>query len=446
MNKQTSLRRAFFRIVSVPLVICSLLIWSAGMAYIYTEVDEVYDATLAQYAREIDHLTREGVFAANGNVAEDPTAKPQHKYERKIMFRIFQDGRLVARSSFTDGLDDAAMAPGYYDRMIDGKKWRIFVLASHETGRIVEVGNRYAIRYEMIRQLILCLLLPAILFLIAAMYLVWWGAARSLKQLVALSSEVDARDANDMTPIAQPMIPQEVQPLLSALNRLFARVSDSFRREKEFTDNAAHELRTPLAAIKTQAQVIEKSETFTVEGRVGFGNLLDAIDRAANMVDSLLAFSRVQADKSEHVAVDLSALVRSETEDLLRFTSWRGRRVAVDVAPAATVSGSAQGLSILVRNVIVNALKFTPDTGEVKVAVLQDPRGTTLRITDTGPGIPDAMKDKVFNRFVKGQKSPTSGSGLGLALVKSIADMHGAEIVLSDNQPSGLVFKVLFRK
>lgn len=446
MNKQTSLRRAFFRIVSVPLIICSLLIWSAGMAYIYTEVDEVYDATLAQYAREIDHLTRKGVFGASGEVAEDFSARPQHKYERKIMFRIFQDGKLVARSSFTDGLDDAVMAPGYYDRTIEGKRWRIFVLAANESGRIVEVGNRYGIRYEMIRQLILCLLVPAILFLVAAMYLVWWGAARSLKQLVALSGQVDARDVDDMTPIVDTTIPQEVQPLLSALNRLFARVSDGFRREKEFTDNAAHELRTPLAAIKTQAQVIEKSETFTKEGKAGFGNLLDAIDRASNMVDSLLAFSRVQADKAEHLPVDLSALVRREADELLRFTSWQGRRVAMDIAPGAVVSGSAQGLSILVRNIIVNALKFTPDNGEVKAAVLKEPRGTVLRVTDTGPGIPDAMKDKVFDRFFKGQKSLSSGSGLGLAIAKSIAEIHGAEITLSDNRPSGLVFEVLFRK
>lgn len=432
--------------VSVPLVICSLLIWSAGMAYIYTEVDEVYDASLVQYAREIDHLTRQGVFGADGNSEDESHTKPQHKYERKIMFRIFEDGRMVARSSFTDGLENAPLAPGYYDRMIEGKRWRIFVLASNETGRIVEVGNRYGIRYEMIRQLILCLLVPAILFLVAAMYLVWWGAARSLKQLVALSSQVDARDVNDMTPIVDPAIPQEVQPLLSALNRLFTRVSDSFRREKEFTDNAAHELRTPLAAIKTQAQVIEKSETFTADGKAGFGNLLEAIDRAANMVDSLLAFSRIQADKGEHQPVDLSALVKRETDELMRFTSWQGRRIALDIAPATVISGSAQGLSILVRNIIVNALKFTPDHGEVKVAVSQEARGTVLRVIDTGPGIPDAMKDKVFDRFFKVQKSVSSGSGLGLAIVKSIAEMHGAEIVLSDNRPSGLVFEVLFRK
>lgn len=445
MNKQTSLRRAFFRIVSVPLVICSLLIWSAGMAYIYTEVDEVYDATLAQYAREIDHLTKQGIFSVDENLGDDPAAKPQHKYERKIMFRIFENGKMVARSSFIDGLENAPLAPGYYDRKIDGKRWRIFVLASSETGHIVEVGNRYGIRYEMMRQLILCLLVPAILFLVAAMYLVWWGAARSLKQLVAISSQVDTRDVNDMTPIVDATIPQEVQPLLSALNRLFARVSDSFRREKEFTDNAAHELRTPLAAIKTQTQVIEKSETFTVEGQAGFANLLGAIDRAASMVDSLLAFSRVQSDKSEHAPVDLSALVKRETDELMRFTSWQGRRLATDIAPANIVSGSAQGLSILVRNIIVNALKFTPDNGEVKVSLSSGPHGTILRVADTGPGIPDAMKDKVFERFFKGQKSVSSGSGLGLAIVKSIADMHGAEIALSDNQPTGLVFEVRFK-
>lgn len=445
MKTQTSLRSAFFRIVSVPLVVCSLLIWSAGMAYIYTEVDEVYDATLAQYAREIDHLSKQGIFGIDSNIDDDPAAKPQHRYERKIMFRIFQGDKMVARSSFIDGLENQPLAPGYYDRKIDGKRWRIFVLASTETGRIVEVGNRYGIRYEMMRQLIICLLVPAILFLVSAMYLVWWGAARSLKQLVALSSQVDARDVNDMTPIADPAIPQEVQPLLSALNRLFTRVSDSFRREKEFTDNAAHELRTPLAAIKTQAQVIEKSEILTVEGQAGFGNLLEAIDRATSMVDSLLAFSRVQTDKSEYVPVDLSGLVRREADELLRFTSSRGRRMTVDVSPDTVISGSAQGLSILVRNIIVNALKFTPDTGAVKVSLSSDARGAVLRVTDTGPGIPDAMKDKVFERFFKGRKSVSSGSGLGLAIVKSIADMHGAEIKLSDNLPSGLVFEVRFK-
>ncbi len=444
MNKQVSLRAAFFKMVTVPLVACSILICAAALAYVTQEVDELYDATLAQYAREIDNLTQKGVFGA-GDTAGTPEPKAQHSYEKKIMFHIVQDGKIVLRSAFSRSFDEVLSKPGFYDRVIEGKKWRLFVLQSGE-GRTVEVGNRYDIRYEMMRQLVICLVIPAALFLTAALYLVWWGAARSLKQLVALSGQVDARDVNDMTPIVDATIPREVQPLLSALNRLFARVSDGFRREKEFTDNAAHELRTPLAAIKTQAQVIEKSETFTVEGQAGFGNLLNAIDRAASMVDSLLAFSRVQADKGEHLPVDLSALVRREADELLRFTSWQGRRVTLDVAPAAVISGSGQGLSILVRNIIVNALKFTPDNGEVKVAVLREPRGTVLRVTDAGPGIPDAMKDKVFDRFFKGQKSVSSGSGLGLAIVKSIAEMHDAEITLSDNQPSGLVFEVLFRK
>lgn len=445
MNKQPSLRRAFFRMVTVPLVVCSILICAAALAYAAKEVDELYDATLAQYAREIDNLTQQGVFGPENEKMPDAPATPQHAYERKIMFHIVQDGKIVLRSAFSRSFDEILVKPGYYDRMIEGKKWRLLVLQSGQ-GRTVEVGNRYDIRYEMMRKLVICLVIPAALFLTAALYLVWWGAARSLKQLVALSSQVDARDVNDMTPIADPTIPQEVQPLLSALNRLFARVSDSFRREKEFTDNAAHELRTPLAAIKTQTQVIEKSETFTVEGQAGFANLLGAIDRAASMVDSLLAFSRVQTDKSEHAPVDLSALVRRETDELMRFTSWQGRRLTVDVAPAAIVSGSAQGLSILVRNIIVNALKFTPDSGEVKVSLASGPHGTILRVADTGPGIPDAMKDKVFERFFKGQKSVSAGSGLGLAIVKSIAEMHGAEITLSDNQPTGLVFEVLFRK
>ncbi len=441
MSVQPSLRRVFLRVVAVPLLLCSIVIWSAGLLYTYHEVEEVYDATLAQFAREINQLIEQGSFA-EGQTVIAGAAEVHHKYERKIAFRVLRQGREVAHSAFPDP-GESFPGAGYYDRVIAGEKWRFFVLSPRGSDRTIEVAEEYAIRYEMILQLLGSMIVPATLFLAAVLGIVWWGATYSLRRLVALSTQVDARAVDDMTPIDDAAIPREVRPLLNALNRLFARVSEGFRREKEFTDNAAHELRTPLAAIKTQAQVIERSERLSESGRAGLGNLLSAIDRAAAMVDALLAFARVQADRSGMQAVDFSAIVQQELEDLLRYSGWRGRRIERDILPGITLRGSAQGLAILVRNILSNALKFTPESGGVSVALGRGAGGVVLRVSDTGPGIPDPLKDKVFERFFKGSKSQ-SGSGLGLALVKSVADIHGARISLGDNQPSGLRFEVMF--
>lgn len=443
---QPSLQRAFLKLVSLPFVVCCVLFCVAGLQFIYHEVDELYDATLAQYAKEIDRLSERGAFTGITAEADPLPLKLQHKYERKIMFRILQDGKVIAHSYSSAGFDEVLPHTGFYDRTFANDRWRIFAVVNEKTGRAVQVAEKYDIRREISRQLMGSLLIPALLLLLALLAVVWWGAKRSVMQLVSVSSQVDARDVNDMTPISVEGIPREIQPLLSALNRLFARVSEGFRREREFTDNAAHELRTPLAAIKTQAQVLAKSEKLTPAGAAGLANLQEAIDRSTKMVESLLTFSRVQAAKGATEQADLSAIVRQEVDALLRVSSLQGRRLDIDAPAGMAVTGSVEGLSLLVRNIVLNALKFTPETGAVSVQVLPRPDGVLLRVADTGPGISDEAKAKVFDRFYKGSKSDASGSGLGLSIVKWIADMHGAEMTLSDNRPTGLVFDVYFRR
>lgn len=439
--KPPSLRRALLRLIAGPLLVCSLIIWLAGLAYIYHEVDEVYDATLAQFAREIGQLVQKGQPPKLPDTRQNIGG---HSYERKISFRIFEGGKIVARSAYAVNGDAAPAAAGFGDQHIDGEKWRIFVTADKPAGRTVEVAEKYSIRYEMIFQLLGSLVFPAILFLATVVGVVWWGAGRSLARLEQLSAQVDARDVDDMTPITDTSIPREVQPLLAALNRLFARVSESFRREKEFTDNAAHELRTPLAAIKTQAQVLQKAEKMSKAGQEGLDNLINAIDRSSNMVQSLLEFTRLEADQSVMQQVDISALVVQELEELRRFSLWKNRRFDLKVEPGLCIEGVVQGLSVLVRNIIINALKFTPESGVITVTVKRAEGAVVFGVADTGPGIPDDMKQKVFDRFFKGSKSDAKGSGLGLAMVKWIADRHGATIALADNQPAGLVVEVKF--
>lgn len=440
-TKPPSLRRALLRLIAGPLIACSLLIWVAGLLYIYHEVDEVYDATLAQFAREIGQLVQKGQTPAKPS---DDAQKVGHSYERKISFRIFQGGKIAAHSAYAINGDAAPGGPGFRDQDVDGEKWRVFVLADKGAGRTVEVAEKYSIRYEMIFQLLGSLIFPAVLFLATVVAAVWWGAGRSLARLELLSAQVDARDVDDMTAIIDPSIPREVQPLLAALNRLFARVSESFRREKEFTDNAAHELRTPLAAIKTQAQVLQKAEKMSRAGQEGFENLINAIDRSSNMVQSLLEFTRLEADQSGMQPVDLSELVMQEVEELRRFSLWKNRKIDLKIEQGICVQGVVQGLSVLVRNILMNALKFSPEAGVITVSVTQADGAAVFGVADTGPGIPDDIKHKVFERFYKGSKSDAKGSGLGLAMVKWIADRHGAKVELADNTPAGLIVKVGF--
>jgi len=216
-------------------------------------------------------------------------------------------------------------------------------------------------------------------------------------------------------------------------------MQSSFEREKYFTDNAAHELRTPLAALKTQTQVLLLKMEGMPEHRDSLNNLHATIERASHMVDQLLSFSRLQSGQTDFEIVNLSGMTEETLRDVAPSAIEKGVDIGADIMPNVKVMGNGNALMVMVRNLVHNAIKFTAESGCVEISVTQKNGKAILEIADNGQGISEDKKEQVFERFYRINKNDGMGSGLGLSMVKWVCDMHEAEIVLEDNTPHGLI-------
>lgn len=240
-------------------------------------------------------------------------------------------------------------------------------------------------------------------------------------------------------------VPEEVAPLAQALNDLFARLQQAFEGERRFTADAAHELRTPLAALKIQAQVALRANN-VVERNTALENVLRGVDRATRLVEQLLTLARVDPETITlgFKPVELQGLAASVMRDLEPLAHAKHIEMALEVSSACNVFGDDAQLGLLLRNLIDNAIRYTPAGGRVLV-VLQSIGGVSIEVCDTGPGIAAAERDQVLQRFYRISGSGEEGSGLGLSIVRRIAELHGAQLTLSDNPSgTGLLAKVFW--
>jgi signal transduction histidine kinase len=446
--KNLSLRGRLVKTLLLQMTAAALLSGALALAFIYHEVDEVYDATLVQFSRSLASMPAVDTDPHNYtglNRAQD--SELAHKYERKISYRILRGDKVITTSAEGPDMEDIYLPPGFSDLHRDKKgreEWRIYTLPDEKSGMTIEVAEKYEIRRELTLQLLSSLLIPGLFFIMGAVIAIWWGTSSSLKILKHVSKEVKSRAADDLSPIDDHDIPVEIQALTSALNELFGRIETSFAREREFTDNAAHELRTPLAAIKTQAQTLLRSENLTQAGHDGLENLIAAIDRATEMTETLLSFARLQGDRSESVPVVLSDIVKQEVAALAGFAKSRKITIDLKLEDTPPVRGVRHALALMIRNILHNAVKFSPAGGTVTAVLATEANGKVrLSVSDTGAGIPDKHVPHVFERFYRVDKSQ-SGSGLGLSIVQWVAETHQANIELNRNDIGGLNFSVVF--
>lgn len=436
-----SIKKQLLIWISIPVFFATLLILILSFAFSWIEIEEVYDAQLVHSAKVLLQVTEHEILDKKSSAIQlgAENSSLSHKYEKKTAFRIWYKDHLVTASTSAQGFGALEAPPGFSDQYVNENSWRFFVFIDEKSGLRIETAERYAIRYELISQLMSSLLLPLLLLLPILFAAVWIGAYKSLKPLVALSDAVDIRHADDLTEIKFANVPREVTPLVQAMNRLLRRISESFKREREFTDHAAHELRTPLAAIKTQAQVLKRKSAHLPDFQDGFENLNSTIDRSTRLIDQLLSLARIQNESFDLERTDLSENLYHDLQDIRLLAEAKKQTVITDIADAVIVRGHPGGMSILIRNILENAVKYTPEGGTLHVQLTQD---GLLEIADTGAGLSDADKGRVFKRFTRADSSGQSGSGLGLAIAEWVAHAHGVKILLEDNLPSGLKVKI----
>jgi two-component system OmpR family sensor kinase len=346
------------------------------------------------------------------------------------------DGIRIFESAARAALPQRAVL-GFSNVQARGTNYRVF---SMQTGALViQVAQDMAARRNMAGTLALRTVGPIVLAAPLLMLVVWWVVSQSLAPVARVRRQVSQRQADDLSPVSEEDLPEEVRPLVQELNLLFARVRRAFEAQKNFVADAAHELRSPLSALKLQVQGLRRASDEA--GReVAIGRLVAGIDRATRLVEQMLALARHEANAAAGVrreSVNLQEVVRLAVSDAIAAAQARQIDIGIVRADPVELLGQADALRMMLRNLLDNAVKYTPEGGRVDVSIHALVDGVEVSVEDSGPGLPAEEHQRVINRFYRSGEPQAPGSGLGLAIVKSIADLHGATVSLGRSESLG---------
>jgi two-component system sensor histidine kinase QseC len=476
----------------ISLISAIAVSWVIAIAFVYVaayhEVEEIYDAALAQQSRVLatlmiheseeelkirqdlrqlmdeageDLIKRSPLFRQllkeyleKGKTQDylsliDKKNLPGHRYESKITFIVIDaNDQVLLRSNMPVSFDQ--FTPGFSEHMLDGTLWRTFGLVEPESKLRVQVGEQHAVRQETVANIVFNSLWPLFPALPFIALVIWITVGRGLKPLKQVAVKVERRDPNSLVPISADGVPHEVVPMVESLNRLFTRVQSALDNERQFTANAAHELRTPLAALKATAQAKQLSDHDGEHERF-LQQIVRGVDRTSHLLEQLLTLARMESQSMtmKHLQkVDLCQQVLEELSEIGQRALDRDIELSYD-GPERDVHvfGYGPALQILIRNLIDNAIRYTPNGGQVRIAIQPESQEVLLKIEDTGPGIPLEQMNQVFQRFKRGEDVQAEGSGLGLSIVRRIIELHHGRIELENlHDKNGLRVNIYFRK
>lgn len=367
-----------------------------------------------------------------------------------LLFQVWDtNNKLIFRSNNAFSVSLVAAPIGFSDIIIEGNDWRVYSEYDKKTHVKIVVAELYDIRNRLADEIasnnayILLITYPIFGLLI------WIIVGLALRSISRVTNEISSRASTYLEPVNAAQSPIEIKPLISELNQLFIRLKLAFDRNKRFAADAAHELRTPLAALKTQAQVALRAEN-DIDRNNALLKVTQGVDRSSHVVTQLLTLSRLNQEDGLNDINQLD-LHKLATEILAYLVPVAlEKHIEIELAPPPShpeTLGNDTALGILIRNIVDNAIRYTPEHGTVKVELVEEGSHLIFRVTDNGPGIPFELRERVFERFFRILGTTASGSGLGLAIVSQIADLHHAHIQLN-TPPSGkgLQFDIVFNK
>lgn len=442
-----SLRERTLRAFIVPLVVSSLVIMLIAGVITFLEISAQHDDEMTKAASLLMLL---GQHEANEQDSLEHAEGSTPMFPQQIRgsfaeYRISSSSGVVAKS---EGMPNPPLiaSPGFHNIDINGKAWRVVTLTKpspmSDLGPItVEVAEPLSVRHEQTGRLLLSLSLPVALLVAAVGLIGSRQIGKAIRPISALSDDVDNRDANDLRQITSDEIPSELAPLTQALNRLLLRLGRAIEREREFAENAAHELRTPVAALKARAQILESKLDASSDAKEDLEQLILSVDRAGNVVDRLLELARLSADQLHPTEFDLSSVIEDEARIIAPSILGRGLAFVADIKPGVRLAGIEEVLRVAVRNLLINAAKFTPHGGTITLDLHEAADHIKLSVSDNGPGIAPGQEDLLFERFWRGS-GKAAGSGLGLALVQRAAVIHKGTVTAENTSPHGLAVSI----
>jgi two-component system sensor histidine kinase TctE len=432
-----SLRRGLFAWLIVPVVALALVSAMAAYVTAYRFANQVYDRWISDTAVALSRLVR----VDDGRVRLDLPPEAQQMLDSdqrdRIYFKVIASGGAFVAGHRGLGGAPRTVVPGKdplcFDATLQGAPVRSAVYVPPAGGFSVEIAETVNKRDTLALEIIASMLLPLLAVIALAAAGIWIGVARGLRPLTALAAEIGGRSGQDLRPVNEAATPIEVRPLMHSLNGLLARLDAALATQRRFVADAAHQLRTPLTGLKTQAELALRS-TDPAAVRESVQRILESTDRTSRLVNQLLSLARAEPEgqtTSRRERIDLARLMRAVTADWIPRALENGIDLGFAGDAPAWVEGDATLLRELAGNLIENALRYCPRGSEITVAASRQPQSVELTVTDDGPGVPAAERERVFERFHRVLGSRAAGSGLGLAIVKQIAEGHGAAVELA---------------
>lgn len=387
-------------------------------------------------------------------------------YESETIFQVWtiKDNKLLLRSTFAPKVKFAEFNNGFADSSYNNIKYRVYTQTNADIGIIVQTAQSHEIRNHLAHLIVTQLLYPIILVTPILLLLIFFVIKLAADSINHVTDAVKKRNPRNLDLLNIKHSPEEILPLVSEINRLFELINHSFAREQRFNSDAAHELKTPLAAIKVQAQVAKTNlMSFCKDNLdktiINIDHIIEGVNRSDHIVSQLLTLSRLAPDQPlKHAEIcPLDKITRAVIADSINHALNKNIEISLDILTTAdnkannrliltpekeiTLLGNKTLLNILIRNLIDNAIKYSGENSKITVRLISSKSKIILEVRDTGPGLTKLQKQRVFDRFYRVPGNQADGSGLGLSIVKLIADLHNASIKLSDNEEEEIVNK-----
>ncbi|MCD6734800.1 MAG: ATP-binding protein [Burkholderiaceae bacterium] len=422
--------RARLLLSLLPLfILAEAVIGTVSYRYVLRESHELFDYHLRQMALS---LRDQGAVLP-------PPGPPEDREQFDFVVQIWSaDGSKIYLSHTRSRarLPERATL-GFADVVADGERWRVY--STLAGGRVIQVGQPFEVRERIAAAAALRSLTPLLIFAPVVALAIWWLVGHSLRPVERIATELRRRDAQRLDPVPEEQLPTEVEPMVRSLNGLLERLRRAFAAQRAFVADAAHELRTPIAALKLQAGLVARARD-DASRSAALVELNAGIDRSAHLIDQLLTLARSEPEALAAAAasVDLARIAGNAVAEMLPLAQARGSRIELSAAQPAAVRGDEKALQSLVRNLVDNALRHTPGGSRIEVEVAADGDAVCLSVDDDGPGIPVEERERVFDRFYGRSVGDDAGSGLGLAIVKAVVERHDGRIELAQSALGGL--------
>lgn len=443
---KSSLRNRLLACVCAPLLLGLLTIGFGSYHSAKQEAHKIYDAQLVHFAQVLYELAQHEINEGDAvgdmaNIRLRMAAPSTTTYENDLLYRVWRGEHLLLQSPQAQLLYHKTHTEGFTDRMAEGRRLRMFM--QQRDGMMVEVAEYDAVRTDLVHHMALSILLPFFFVIPLLVLVIWWGVRHGLRPMTMVSTAVARLNPTALEPLPLThALPRELAPFVASINTLIARVEEVIAREKRFTGYAAHELRTPLAALKTQLQVArrEKDEASRLQM---YDEAVAGVDRMAHLVNQLLLLLRSQNGDVQRSEQSLSALVEAVANDMRGAIHAKRQLLECSIQPGIFCLAHAEMLRVMLRNLLDNASRYSPEEATITVTLAAE--GATndwvLHLHNSGVQLSADECLHMFEPFYRGKQNVTAGAGIGLAIVSWIARMHGLQVTASSPE-QGVTIRV----